>query len=378
MKIELIAIGDEVLYGYTVNTNGSFIAKELLELGFCPTSHMTIGDDPSQMQEALELALKRSDIVITTGGLGPTCDDHTKEVVSNIFTSQEATLFNNNLGSAWGFAVEKGASLLIALPGVPLEMKAMFSQVKEYLKQKFTNRSMPWSCVFHFLDTKELEIDPLLRDIEKKYPTVCCGIYPALGQVSVRFTTQASSQEEASALFQKPQELLLAQFGKKRFESDSGRLDEAVHDKLLLTNETIATAESCTAGALAASLTAYPDSSKYFLGGIVSYANEVKKELLHVGPKVLEEKGAVSIEVVTQMAENARSLFRSDIAIGVSGILGPSGGTPEKPVGTVCAAIARKTKPTFAWIMHLHGNRATLREQTIQQILAKLYYGISG
>jgi nicotinamide-nucleotide amidase len=405
MRIEIIAIGDEVVNGYTVNSNGSFIANELLEAGFSPTLHMAIGDAPIQMKEELKYALARADVVITTGGLGPTCDDHTKQVAAEIFqrpleTSlvvseylkntfghdlvsledqslqpKGAELFKNSLGTAWGFALES-KSTLIALPGVPSERRAMFLQVKEYLQRKYTNTSRLYSSVFHFLDVYEVQIDPLLRAIEREFPKVHCGIYPAFGEVTVRFMVEASSQEEAFLLFKKPQEKLLEQFGSKRYESASGRLDEAVHNKLLQKNVKVATGESCTAGALAASLTAYPDSSKYFLGGVVSYANEVKKKLLAVDSRSLEEKGAVSIEVATQMAENALSLFMSDIAISVSGILGPSGGTAEKPVGTVCAALAIKGQPTYAWTMHLQGNRASIREKAIQQILAVLYFKV--
>jgi competence/damage-inducible protein CinA-like protein len=401
MRIEIIAIGDEVVSGYTVNENGSFIAKQLLEAGFCPSQHMAIGDDPTALQEAVQLALKRSDIVITTGGLGPTCDDLTKNTLAKLFhrplesssivkehlkkifgedlasleeqslQPKDATLFQNDLGTAWGFALED-RSLLIALPGVPSEMQGMFPQVKEYLQRKYATKIRPWVRVFHFLRLNELQIDPLLRKIEQDYPQVHCGVYPSLGTVTVRLSVIAHSEKEANALFAKPQEMLLEQFEDMRFESQTGKLDEAVHQMLLHKRLTVACAESCTAGALAASLALYPDSSKYFLGGIVSYANEVKKELLSVDSLVLEKKGAVSIEVASQMAEHARTLFRADIAIGVSGILGPSGGTIEKPVGTVCVSIARKDKPTHAWTMHLQGNRTTIREKTIQAILAEL------
>jgi nicotinamide-nucleotide amidase len=395
MSIEIIAIGDEVVNGYTINENGSFIAKQLLEAGFCPSRQMAVGDEQAALKCSLQEALSRAQVVITTGGLGPTCDDHTKQVAADLFqrplelspivknhqrTSIEeqsiqpkgAILFQNDLGTAWGFALE-GNSVLIALPGVPSEMRHMFPQVTAYLKEKFRTLSRPWVKVFHFLDTQELRIDPILRTIETKFPHVHCGIYPALGSVTVRLTVAASTQEEADRAFASPQEMLLQQFHHVEFKSASGKLDEAVHEKLLRKNLTLATAESCTGGALASTFTSYPGASSYFLGSVVAYANPAKEQILSVDKKLLETKGAVSIEVACQMAENARALFGSDIAIGVSGIFGPSGGSLEKPIGTVCAAIAKKQKPTLSWTMHFQGNRLSIREKTIQKILAKLY-----
>ncbi len=380
MDIELVAIGDEVLYGYTINANASFIATLLLEHGFVPSRHLVVGDAPKPLKRQLVERLSRKACVITTGGLGPTCDDWTRKVLSDIFEKppESGQLFPNSIGTACGFALHNEekfpGALLIAVPGVPAEMQQMMREsVIPYLTARFQTSTRPWTKVLHFFKLKELDIDPSLRSIEKLYPSVQCGIYPAFGTVTVRLKCIAKDHQEAFNLLQPAESYLLERFGQWRFESPSGKLDEAVHLLLIKRKLTLATAESCTGGKLAATFVAHPGASAYFQGGIVAYNNRVKTELLGVDAGTLQKYGAVSEEVTVQMAKNIALQCKAACAVAVSGILGPDGAEADKPVGTICVSIVYGSNLTFSWTMHLTGNRQTILEKCIQQILIELF-----
>jgi nicotinamide-nucleotide amidase len=395
--IELIAIGDEVLYGYTVNHNASFIAQALLEKGYACTQHRVVGDDPVALKKVLEDALKRNACVITTGGLGPTCDDWTRKVVCELYgialhepaglrekliatfgkkissledqvlVPQGSHLFENRLGTASGFSINRDGATLIALPGVPQEMRAMFaSDVLSYLELNVKLPKKRYFEVVHLFYLKESEIDGTLREIEKKYPQVLCGIYPGYSTITVHFSAEGEIEELAFAKQQ-----LIAKYAQHVCEKTLG---DEVHALLLEKKITLATAESCTAGALAASFVANPDASKYYQGSIIAYNNQMKEQLLQIDPIVLDHFGAISKEVTLQMAEQVRTLMNTDCGIAVSGIFGPTGGTAEKPVGTVCMTIALKNFPPKSQTFHFVGNRSTISERTVQAIKAELLF----
>lgn len=407
MEIEIVTIGDEVLQGYTLNTNASFIASQLVEHGFLPTRHFTIGDEPLFLKKNLLEMIKRGAIVIATGGLGPTCDDWTRKVVSEIFEvplepradltvrlkklfgdvstlpdqilqPKGAFLFENDLGTASGFVIrdEKRfpGALFISMPGVPSEMKQMLlQQVLPYLKKHLVSISRTWTKVFHYFSLVEADIDPTLRHIQSLYPHVQCSIYPAFSTVTVHLTTVAGVESEAEALLLPAEELLHEQFGAFQYQSESGRLDEAVHRLLIEKKVTVATAESCTGGALAATFVSKSDASLYFQGSVVAYSNAIKTKILEVNESLLETYGAVSEQVTEKMAKQVRQLILADCGIAISGIFGPKGGTVQKPVGTVCVSISLQDRPVHSWTMHLQGNRQVISEKAIQRTLVELF-----
>jgi len=407
MDIEIIAIGDEVLYGYTINSNASYIAKALLEAGFVTTQHTVCGDDAARLVTTLSQALARKSFVITTGGLGPTCDDHTRRVVAELFRAplrREALLVEwienhfgkvstlddqamvpggakilfNALGTAPGFLITGDAfpeSALLALPGVPFEL---YDLVDRYLvpcvREKMASLSALFIEPFHFIHLNEAIVDPLLRSIEARYPKVNCGIYPGYGGVSVHLKAAAATRVEFEKLIADAAGELRAKFGEYLLEGGAMHVEEAVHRFLIDHSTTLALAESCTGGALSARFVALPDASRYFQGSLVAYSNGAKEELLGVQAGTLGLHGAVSVEVTQEMAQGALEKFHADCAVGVSGILGPSGGSPEKPVGLVAATLLHRGGAVFSWMMHLKGNRSVIREKAIETILSELLF----
>lgn len=398
--IELVAIGDEVLHGYTVNGNASFIAQTLLEHGFVTVRHTVVGDDEKRVAEVLQEALQRGSLVITTGGLGPTCDDWTRKIIADLFDLrlvepkglrerlillfgkdfatlenqvlqvEGAHLFENRLGTASGFVVNG----VICLPGVPQEMREMLvKEVVPYLQARMPVENRLFIQPIHFHTLKEPEVDAVLRLLHEKMPDVSYGIYPGYSTVTVHLLCYASSEREKMRLLAPAEKMLLEHFGAFQYKSALGKLSEALHERLLQKGMSLSLAESCTGGALSASFVQYPDASKYLQGSIVSYSNKSKKELLGVDPELFNTVGAVSTEVTHMMATGAKKRFSTDIAVAVSGILGPGGATSTKPVGTVCVTIVIGDLPAYSWTMHLVGNRATILERTVQAIHAQLF-----
>jgi nicotinamide-nucleotide amidase len=408
MDVEIIAIGDEILFGYHDNTNGSFISQMLLQNGHVPTKQQIVGDNPDHLKKALNEALQRDAIIITTGGLGPTIDDRTRQVVGELFAApvtfrpdlekqlqerfgpnlptlkdqsclpQGAHPFANALGSASGFALENpklwGKSLLIALPGVPTEMKAMFcQQVLPFLAQRSQHEKSLYIETLHFVGLKEHEVDPSLRQLEQQWPQLLTGIYPSFATLTCHLKTSAYNKREASQYLQPAKAVLEEKFGEFLFAAASGQLEEALHALLIAKQLRLALAESCTGGALTASLITYPGASAYLQGTVVAYNNEIKQKCLHIDSALLASQGAVSPAVASQMAEQIRLLMNADCGIAISGILGPDGGTTQKPVGTICAAIALANRPTHAWTSQLQGNRTMILEKARREVLATLY-----
>ncbi len=400
--IELVAIGDEVLYGYRVNSNAAFLANHLLEQGFITTRHQVVGDTTARVTEVLTDALKRGSCVIVTGGLGPTVDDLTRRIAADLFQvaltepkglrdtltarfgkdfitledqvlqPEGAVLFENRLGTASGFVLANNQLFpnahLVCLPGVSQEMKAIFSEsVLPYLVAAGIARSDLYIERLHFHTIKEPEVDAVLRDIHKAYPSVSFGIYPGYSTLSVHIITAHRATVAAA------KKMLLDRFQAYQFQSASATLTEAVHDMLLAKKITLSLAESCTGGALAHSFIQHAGASGYFVTSIVAYSNAMKEKLLGVDPSLLDAHGAVSVEVTHAMASGVKSRSLSSCSIAVSGILGPEGGAPQKPVGTVCATIMLEGVPTASWTMHLRGNREAILEQTVQAIHARLF-----
>lgn len=399
---EIIAIGNEILEGMTVNTNASYISTSLGMIGIQVVRHTVIPDELGIIQSSFQEALERSKIIICTGGLGPTCDDITRNAAADLFHSPlqfnqelahelkkrygeistlqdqatvpiKAKIIPNFLGTAYGFIFEKEDSLLILLPGVPQEMKAMISEsVIPFLQSRNGKEEKKFTNTFLFGLIYEAEIDPMLRQLKTKYPEIDFGIYPSLGNVTVRMTIQAEKGEEAKLKLKPAVEMLLKKFSRHFIAENTLSLEEVVFDYMKSKRLTLSIAESCTGGQIAARLTKVPGCSEYFVGSVVAYSNNLKIELLGVKQETLNLYGAVSEQVVREMVEGVKSRSKTDLAIAVTGIAGPGGGSSQKPIGTVWAAILSTNSSPYIWKMQLRGNRQTIIERSVNEILSHL------
>lgn len=372
----LINIGDELLIGQVVNTNAAFIGQQMTAAGFELTDVITIGDDGPAIREAVERAMSKTDVVLMTGGLGPTKDDITKKVICDIFQRKlvidEATLkqvtemfaargmeltetnrqqaavpegcvvLTNTLGTAPGLWLEKDGKVLISLPGVPFEMEKLIKdEVLPRLKAgKFRSSSLLYKVV-QCTNITESGLSDMLEEYEKQLPEGFKLAYlPKPGIIRLRLTAEGNDTEQMQTTLDQQFDLLKQQVAEYAFTDEDIELEEVVGRLLVKAGKTMATAESCTGGYIAHLITSVPGSSRYFQGSLVSYSNDIKRDLLNVREDNLKRRGAVSEPVVSDMALNAMGLFDVDYTIATSGIAGPDGGTPEKPVGTVWIAVA--------------------------------------
>ncbi len=396
MTLEILSIGNELLSGHTINSNASIIGQALLPNGFSVDRVTLLPDEETFLKKGIEEAMERSSFIIITGGLGPTGDDLTRDVVADIFSTsliydeaiandlikrfgknlptikdqvmvpKGATIIPNPLGTAPGFILE-GKATVFVLPGVPPQMEAMLPAVISHLEKHHTKSHYIESLYLCLLS--EQGVDPYLRTLEKENPAVEIGICPGYGNLSIYI--HGKDPKKLSPIREK----IAEKFQKNVFSTSSKLIEVAFHEWMVKNKKTFASAESCTGGQLAARLTAHADSSDYFLGSIVSYSNHLKETALGVSPKTLETHGAVSKEVVLEMVEGAKKLTGADYAIATSGIAGPDGGTPDKPVGTVWSAIATPEK-TFAALVPIKGSgkiRSLIIDYTVTYLLATLY-----
>jgi nicotinamide-nucleotide amidase len=403
MKVEIIAIGNEVLSGFTINSNAAFLSQELMHAGFLIDRHTVFPDDPIILEKGLAEALNRNDIVITTGGLGPTCDDLSRQTAAKLFDSDcrydeeiaadlkkrygsnltsltdqatvpaKAIVFKNSVGTAPGFLFKTHKSSLFMIPGVPAEMRAMFLEhVLPYLKKTIPYTSRYFVKHLYFFNTAESSIDPFLRQLKVEYPDVDYGIYPAQGYVSVNFSIQANSEDDANLKLNPPYQRIAKEFANFSFFSPSGKLEEAVQRQFIEKGLTLSSAESCTGGQFAATITQQSGSSQYFQGSIVAYSNQLKTKLLNVPEKLIREKGAVSEEVVRAMLSGLFEQTGSDYGVAVTGVAGPTGGSTEKPVGTLWCAAGKRGSAPHVWQPKSHGNRQTIVTRSVHALLAEL------
>jgi len=375
MRAEIINIGDELLIGQVNNTNASWMAAELNKSGIQVVQIRSIADDEQAIQKALDEASLRADTILISGGLGPTKDDITKKTLADYFQSElvfheptfeqvqkifaarhfEVTevnrqqalipekctpLFNKN-GTAPGMWFEKEGHVFVSMPGVPFEMKAMMSeQVIPRLSRQFQLGAIVHKTIMT-TGMGESFLAAQIQEWENNLPRYIKLAYlPQPGIVRLRLSAQGDNKEILIQEMNQLVEGLKNYISESIFGFDDISLEEVVGELLVKKGKTISTAESCTGGYLAHLISSIPGSSRYFKGSIVSYANEVKLSLLKVNPQILEQKGAVSCEVVEAMAIGAREQLKTDYSLAISGIAGPDGGTPEKPVGTVWIALA--------------------------------------
>jgi nicotinamide-nucleotide amidase len=416
VKVEIITIGDELLIGQVVDTNSSWMAQQLNKAGFDVRYKTTVGDIESDILDAFDRAFKRVSIVLVTGGIGPTKDDITRQALCRFFNTrlvfdlqtlqtvesvmaglhknlneltrnqayvpENCTVIQNKMGTAPVTWFERDGKILASMPGVPYEMKAamndeLIPRLRAYFPvtasiqhRTFWVKNYSESLLAAHLDAFEQELPPFIK----------LAYLPTSGLIRLRLTGKNAGEKLLSAEMQRQRDKLWELLQQNIVSEEDKDLENSVDQLLREKGLTLSLAESCTGGKLASLFTAIPGCSAYFKGGVVSYSNEAKRDILGVNFSDIEKYGAVSRPVVEQMALGARRIFHTDCAIATSGIAGPDGGTPEKPVGTVWIAVSYKNR-LHAQEFHFSNSRESniLRAcNTGLQLLLEIIASITG
>lgn len=408
MKAEIVSTGTELLLGETLNTSTHFLTGKLSSMGIEVDYHTTVGDNPERLEQVIRQAIGRADILITTGGLGPTADDLTKELVAKVLDLQmeldtssleqikqffgrrkapmplnnekqayfpkDAKILPNPIGTAPGAIIEKNGKTVIILPGPPFEMTPMFDnyvwpelqQTLEPTAERMNER------VLKVFGMGESAIEEVLADL-MNLPNMSMALLAKRAEMHIRLVARSSkiTSEKAEEVLNRIEEEIRRRLGNKVFGRDQETMIGIVGQLLKNKQLTIATAESCTGGLLGAALTQDPGSSKFYLGGVISYSNALKHGLLGVSEENLLKYGAVSEEVAMEMATGIRSNVGSDLAISTTGIAGPDGGSAQKPVGLVYVGLA-SSEGVQVEKFQLYGERESVRQLTVQAALNKV------
>ncbi len=375
MKAEILTIGDELLRGEIVDSNKSFLSEKLLGIEVETRFHASVNDDPADMRDAFLRAAARSELVLVSGGLGPTRDDLTIEVLAETFgrklvqhepslrqieaffarlgramapsnakqalVPEGAEVLPNPVGTAPGCMLDAGRAVFFCMPGVPRELyRMMDEQVLPRVAARLGGgRSVMRSALLRTFGLGESNLEDALKDVGRE-PGVVLGFRTAFPDNFLRPVARAASATEAEAKLARACAAIEEKLGPLVYTRGEETMEAVVGRMLAERGLTLATAESCTGGLIGARVTAVPGSSRYYRGGVVAYANEAKRDLLGVPEALLREHGAVSEPVARAMAEGARTRLGADLALATTGISGPDGGTPEKPVGLVWIAFA--------------------------------------
>jgi nicotinamide-nucleotide amidase len=378
MFAEIITIGDELLIGQVVDTNSAWMGQELNKIGIEVLRVVSVRDREEEILEAIDNAMKRVNIVLVTGGLGPTKDDITKQTLCKFFHTElifseevfenvkrvlagkipmnalnksqamvpkDCTVINNPVGSASVSWFERDGKVLVSMPGVPQEMTVVMTEsVLPKLHERFHTDVIIHQTVL-VQNYPESVLAEKLEPWENALPECIKLAYlPKLGIIRLRLTGRGQKREEIKTLLDREKVKLEEILGEDIFCEEDTPLEIIVGELLKKKKLTVSTAESCTGGSIAARLTSIAGSSEYFNGSVVAYSNDVKTRLLHVAPETLERYGAVSEKTVIEMVKGAMKALKTDCAVATSGIAGPGGGTPEKPVGTVWIAAGYKNE----------------------------------
>ena len=398
--VEILSVGTELLLGSIVNSDAQALSRELSSLGLNVLYHSVVGDNPGRLRAAVELARGRADVIITTGGLGPTCDDLTKQTLAgcfgkklvfhpecaqairDFFARMGKEMTDNNLqqaylpegcrvldnawGTAPGCAFEAGGTYVVMLPGPPSECLPMFRE-----------RALPWlarlsegvirSRTLRVFGMGESAVESLLRERMNALTNPTLAPYAKEGEVELRLTAKADSEEAAQALMAPAEAALRRRFGQLIYGVDVPSLESVCLELLKERSLTVSVAESCTGGLLAQRLTDLPGASAAFKGGVVSYWSQVKHDVLNVPNDLLFQYGAVSEPVARAMAEGVRTLTGSDLALAVTGVAGPDPDDRGNPVGLVYTALAA---PDGCWTKELHLAGAGARRDRIRALAA--------
>ncbi|MCI5598394.1 MAG: competence/damage-inducible protein A [Ruminococcus sp.] len=404
MKAEIIAVGTELLLGDILNSDAQYLSKQLSSLGIEMYHQSVVGDNAKRLEEVLAEAFSRSDLVITSGGLGPTEDDLTKETGCKYFGKKlvedkkalemlkdyfarinrkmtennfkqalvpegSIVLYNNN-GTAPGIIIDDNGKILVMLPGPPRELNPMFEQyVKPYLAAKqeyiFVSRVLRVSKI------GESTTEYLLRDLIDNQTNPTIATYVKNIEVIVRLTAKAKNEEEANKLIDPVAEEIYKRLGNNLYAEGDTTISEVVCKKLLEKNITVAVSESCTGGLLSKTFTDIAGISQIFMEGAVTYSNDAKMRRLGVKRETLDKYGAVSAETAAEMAEGIAKSAGTDIGISTTGIAGPGGGTPEKPVGLVYIGLSIFGN-VITKEVHFNGNRDVVRVRTVDAVFDSL------
>lgn len=394
MKCELISVGTELLLGDILNTNAQYLSQRLASMGISVMHQSTVGDNPKRLTDTLEIAFSRSDMVIATGGLGPTKDDLTKEVCAEYFglklilhkeslekieayfknkavpmpksnekqalMPEGAVIFENSNGTAPGCAMEKNGKIIIVLPGPPREMKAMFEQsVTPYL-EKFTDSVIQSHSVRTFGIGESAMAEKVGNLLDMENPTV--APYAKSGEALLRVTAKAKTAEEAEKMLKPVVEKIKDQFGIAVYGVDKDSIEEAVVELLKEKKLTVATAESATAGLVAKRITDIAGASEVFNCAVVSYTNEIKNKILGVKNETLRKYTAVSEEVAVQMALGAKRFSGADLAVSITGLAGPGSDELGREAGLCHIALTDGKKVWTKKVQTGHSNESTCRD----------------
>lgn len=391
MKAEIIAVGTELLLGDILNSDAQYIARQLAELGITLQFQTVVGDNEKRLLEAIDIAFKRADLVITSGGLGPTDDDITKETAAKYFNKkmvlheeskerllsyfkgrnmsptnmkqvympEGAMVLKNENGTAPGCIISENGKTIAVLPGPPSELKPMFENcVRPYLEkqQDFTLVSK----VLHLSGIGESAAAEQIRELMQKSTNPTVAPYAKTNEMIFRVTARGKDKEECRAVMEPVVAEIYSRLGEYIYGEDDETLVSAVMKRLIEKGLTVATAESCTGGMVASRLIDYPGASAVFMTGFVTYTNESKARLLGVSEETLEKYGAVSSQTAEEMCIGAARACGTDIGISTTGIAGPDGGTAEKPVGLVYIGVSYRGRAVTKRLQ-LSGSRNKIR-----------------
>ncbi len=412
-SVELIAVGTELLLGQLLDTNTAFIARQLAGIGIDVRGTHAIGDNRERIAGTVRSALERSDGAVMTGGLGPTVDDVTKEAICDalnlgvelyepallqmerFFAQLDREMRPNNRkqaelprgslpldnpnGTAPGFvAFSRDGKFVACMPGVPREMKPMLEQkLVPFLVDRFASRDAIYTRVIHTIGIGESEIDHRIDDLFRSSENPKIAVLAHDARADVKIMAKSDSPTQAEALIAPLQRAVEQRLSGFVFGTDAATPESAVHAILRARGWMVATAESCTGGRIAAALTSEPGSSQTFAGGIVAYDNDVKTTVLGVDGALIQREGAVSEAVALAMARGARERLRTQLAISTTGVAGPDGGTPEKPVGLVWFAIDDAAGRSRAFYLHFRGDRAAVQARATTYALGILWRHLS-
>lgn len=403
MTVEIIAVGTEILLGNIVNTNAAYLAEKCAGLGLSCYHQDVVGDNEERLSETIRLALTRADIILLSGGLGPTQDDLTKEAAAKVmgkelylhepsreairqfFAERNLEITENNWkqamvpegcivvenpgGTAPGIIIAENGKHVVLMPGPPGELIPMFEKsIMPYLSGLASG--VIYSQTVKICGVGESKAESMVEDLVNAQDNPTIATYAKTGEVHLRVTATAPDEKEAKKLVKPVVKELKGRFGNHVYTTDNEvTLEKAVVDLLMANKLSACTVESCTGGMLSARLINVPGVSEVFKSGYVTYSNKSKRRLLGIKKNLLVKHGAVSEQIAREMAKTAASLARTDVSVSTTGIAGPDGGTPEKPVGLVyigCSVCGRITVKEC----HFHGTREKIRESTVSAALS--------
>lgn len=404
MNAEIIAVGSELLTPYRQDTNSLWLTDALNRLGIRVIHKSVVGDSPAEMHSTFSQALNRAEIVVSSGGLGPTDDDRTRATVADLLgrklrldenivreieerfrkfarampeinkrqamVPEGATVLPNPNGTAPGLWLEANGRIVVLLPGVPSELKSIFEAHVRARLEKLSTGERLFTRDLRVTGLGESDVETRVRPLYELYPDAEFTILASPGSVQLHPSIWSRDPVHAERILNEIAKRMALALGEHLFSMHGEALEEVVARVLTENRATIAVAESCTGGMLAERLTNIGGSSAYFLGGVVCYSNDLKTSLVGVPKELIEAKGAVSSEVALALADGIRRRTGATIGIGITGIAGPSGGTPEKPVGLVHISLADEHGPReHAHVYRYPGNRERIRNFATQSAL---------